>query len=120
MSVCIDRAVFASIEDSDSDPDNHGDDSSSNTSADDHMTTKRTQCRLQGAGVKEVSRQVPQTNVKKWARVIMTRINFGVFFMIVPHVSFERERERERFFLLNLGNIHFEIFAVLRFLVLNE
>ncbi|XP_023262175.1 zinc finger protein 821 isoform X2 [Seriola lalandi dorsalis] len=40
-------------EDSDSDPDNHGEDSSSNTSADDHMTTKRTQCRLQGAGVKE-------------------------------------------------------------------
>lgn len=40
-------------EDSDSDPDNHGEDSSSNTSADDHMTTKRTPCRLQGAGVKE-------------------------------------------------------------------
>ncbi len=52
--VCIDRAVFASIEDSDSDLDNHGEDSSSNTSADDHMTTKRSQCRLQGAGVKEV------------------------------------------------------------------
>ncbi len=46
--------MFASIEDSDSDPDNHGEDSSSNTSADDHMTTKRSQCRLQGAGVKEV------------------------------------------------------------------
>ncbi|KAM3877357.1 zinc finger protein 821 [Diretmus argenteus] len=44
-------------EDSDSDPDNHGDDSSSNTSADDHMTTKRTQCRLQGAGVKEESEE---------------------------------------------------------------
>ncbi|XP_049910361.1 zinc finger protein 821 isoform X4 [Epinephelus lanceolatus] len=42
-----------SISDSDSDLDNHGEDSSSNTSADDHMTTKRTQCRLQGAGVKE-------------------------------------------------------------------
>ncbi|CAI5645530.1 zinc finger protein 821 isoform X2 [Oreochromis niloticus] len=40
-------------EDSDSDPENHGEDSSSNTSADDHMTTKRTQCLLQGAGVKE-------------------------------------------------------------------
>ncbi|XP_034536669.1 zinc finger protein 821 isoform X1 [Notolabrus celidotus] len=40
-------------EDSDSDLDNHGEDSSSNTSADDHMTTKRSQCRLQGAGVKE-------------------------------------------------------------------
>uniref|UniRef100_A0A1A7WEK8 Zinc finger protein 821 n=1 Tax=Iconisemion striatum TaxID=60296 RepID=A0A1A7WEK8_9TELE len=47
------RAVFASIEESDSDADNHGEDSSSNTSADDHMTTKRSQCRLQGAGVKE-------------------------------------------------------------------
>lgn len=48
--VYIDRAVFASIEDSDSDLDNH--DSSSNTSADDHMTsTKRTHHR----GVKEVS-----------------------------------------------------------------
>ncbi|KAM9409026.1 zinc finger protein 821 isoform 2-T2 [Pholidichthys leucotaenia] len=47
------RAVFASIEDSDSDPDNHGEDSSSNTSADDHMTAKRMQCLLQGAGVKE-------------------------------------------------------------------
>ena len=46
--------MFASIEDSDSDLDNNGDDSSSNTSADDHMTTKRQQCRLQGAGVKEV------------------------------------------------------------------
>ncbi|XP_035538425.1 zinc finger protein 821 isoform X4 [Morone saxatilis] len=42
-----------SISDSDSDPDNHGEDSSSNTSTDDHMTTKRSQCRLQGAGVKE-------------------------------------------------------------------
>nr|XP_043885712.1 zinc finger protein 821 isoform X2 [Solea senegalensis] len=40
-------------EDSDSDLDNHGEDLSSNASADDHMTTKRTQCRLQGAGVKE-------------------------------------------------------------------
>ena len=50
-SVCIDRAVFASIEDSDSDPDNHGEDSSS---ADDHMTTKRPQCCLEGVGVKEV------------------------------------------------------------------
>ncbi|XP_068428806.1 zinc finger protein 821 isoform X2 [Clinocottus analis] len=40
-------------EDSDSDLDHHGEDSSSNTSADDHMTTKRTQCHLQGAGVKE-------------------------------------------------------------------
>lgn len=54
LSVCIDRAVFASIEDSDSDPDHHGEDSSSNTSADDHMSTKRSQCCLQGAGVKEV------------------------------------------------------------------
>uniref|UniRef100_A0A1A8GR79 Zinc finger protein 821 n=1 Tax=Nothobranchius korthausae TaxID=1143690 RepID=A0A1A8GR79_9TELE len=51
------RAVFASIEESDSDPDNHGEDSSSNTSADDHMTTKRVQCRLQGAGVKEESEE---------------------------------------------------------------
>ena len=49
--VCIDRAVFASIEDSDSE---HGDDSSSNTSTDDLMSAKRTPCRLQGAGVKEV------------------------------------------------------------------
>ncbi|XP_054625983.1 zinc finger protein 821 isoform X2 [Dunckerocampus dactyliophorus] len=40
-------------EDSDSDLDHHGEDSSSNTSTDDHMTTKRTQCHLQGAGVKE-------------------------------------------------------------------
>ncbi|XP_062327566.1 zinc finger protein 821 isoform X1 [Osmerus eperlanus] len=40
-------------EDSDSDLDNPGDDSSSNTSADDHMTSKRAQCRLQGGGVKE-------------------------------------------------------------------
>ncbi|XP_061820045.1 zinc finger protein 821 isoform X3 [Nerophis lumbriciformis] len=40
-------------EDSDSDLDHHGEDSSSNTSADDHMTAKRAQCRLQGAGVKE-------------------------------------------------------------------
>ncbi|XP_055363528.1 zinc finger protein 821 isoform X3 [Betta splendens] len=39
-------------EDSDSDPDNHGEDSSSNTS-DDHMSAKRSQCRLQGPGVKE-------------------------------------------------------------------
>lgn len=45
--------MFASIEDSDSD---HGEDSSSNTSADDHMTTKGSQCCLQGAGVKEVRR----------------------------------------------------------------
>ncbi|XP_035483345.1 zinc finger protein 821 isoform X3 [Scophthalmus maximus] len=44
-------------EDSDSDLDNHGEDSSSNTSADDHMTTKRTQCRLEGAGVKEESEE---------------------------------------------------------------
>uniref|UniRef100_A0A1A8FTF4 Zinc finger protein 821 n=1 Tax=Nothobranchius korthausae TaxID=1143690 RepID=A0A1A8FTF4_9TELE len=44
-------------EESDSDPDNHGEDSSSNTSADDHMTTKRVQCRLQGAGVKEESEE---------------------------------------------------------------
>lgn len=44
-------------EDSDSDLDNHGEDSSSNTSADDHMSTKRTQCRLQGAGVKEESEE---------------------------------------------------------------
>jgi len=50
--VCIDGAVFASIEDSDSE---HGDDSSSNTSADDLMSAKRTPCRLQGAGVKEVN-----------------------------------------------------------------
>ncbi|XP_034437613.1 zinc finger protein 821 isoform X2 [Hippoglossus hippoglossus] len=42
-------------EDSDSDLDNHGEDSSSNTSADDHMSTNRTPCRLQGAGVKEES-----------------------------------------------------------------
>ncbi|XP_059215161.1 zinc finger protein 821 isoform X4 [Centropristis striata] len=51
------RAMFSSIEDSDSDLDNHGEDSSSNTSADDHMTTKRTPCRLQGAGVKEESEE---------------------------------------------------------------
>ncbi|XP_076012284.1 zinc finger protein 821 isoform X2 [Genypterus blacodes] len=44
-------------EDSDSDLDNHGEDSSSNTSADDHMSTKRAQCRLQGAGVKEESEE---------------------------------------------------------------
>ncbi|XP_017295278.1 zinc finger protein 821 isoform X1 [Kryptolebias marmoratus] len=44
-------------EESDSDADNHGEDSSSNTSADDHMTTKRTQCRLEGAGVKEESEE---------------------------------------------------------------
>lgn len=54
LSVCIDRAVFASIEDSDSDPDHHGEDSSSNTSADDHMSTKRSHCCLRGGGVKEV------------------------------------------------------------------
>ncbi|XP_034046178.1 zinc finger protein 821 isoform X2 [Thalassophryne amazonica] len=42
-----------SISDSDSDPDNHGEDSSSNTSTDDHMSTNRTQCCLQGVGVKE-------------------------------------------------------------------
>uniref|UniRef100_A0A3P8UJI5 Zinc finger protein 821 n=1 Tax=Cynoglossus semilaevis TaxID=244447 RepID=A0A3P8UJI5_CYNSE len=42
-------------EDSDSELDHHGEDLSSNTSADDHMSTKRTQCRLQGAGVKEES-----------------------------------------------------------------
>ncbi|XP_029954735.1 zinc finger protein 821 isoform X2 [Salarias fasciatus] len=46
-----------SLSDSDSDPDNHCEDSSSNASADDHMTTKRTQCRLQGAGVKEESEE---------------------------------------------------------------
>ncbi|XP_061599412.1 zinc finger protein 821 isoform X1 [Cololabis saira] len=40
-------------EESDSDPDNHSEDSSSNISADDHMTTKITNCHLQGAGVKE-------------------------------------------------------------------
>lgn len=39
-------------EDSDSETDNHGEDLS-NTSADDSMSTQRTQCRLQGAGVKE-------------------------------------------------------------------
>ena len=44
--------MFASVEDSDSE---HGDDSSSNTSTDDLMSAKRTPCRLQGAGVKEVS-----------------------------------------------------------------
>ncbi|XP_039650379.1 zinc finger protein 821 isoform X1 [Perca fluviatilis] len=44
-------------EDSDSDLNNHGEDSSSNASADDHMSTKRTQCRLQGAGVKEESEE---------------------------------------------------------------
>ncbi|KAF6722619.1 Zinc finger protein 821 [Oryzias melastigma] len=44
-------------EESDSDPDNQGEDSSSNTSADDHMTTKRSQCHLQGAGVKEESEE---------------------------------------------------------------
>ncbi|XP_068597609.1 zinc finger protein 821 [Brachionichthys hirsutus] len=43
----------STTEDSDSDPDNHGEDSSSNTSADDHMTTERSQCRLQGVAVKE-------------------------------------------------------------------
>ncbi|XP_047436514.1 zinc finger protein 821 isoform X3 [Mugil cephalus] len=49
-------------EDSDSDLDNHGEDSSSNTSADDHMTTKRTPCRLQGAGVKEESEEGADLN----------------------------------------------------------
>ncbi|XP_013882941.1 zinc finger protein 821 isoform X2 [Austrofundulus limnaeus] len=44
-----------SLSESDSDADNHGEDSSSNTSVDDHMTTKRTQCRLEGVGVKEES-----------------------------------------------------------------
>ncbi|XP_038159407.1 zinc finger protein 821 isoform X1 [Cyprinodon tularosa] len=39
-------------EESDSDPDIHGEDSSSNASADDHMSANRAQCRLQGAGVK--------------------------------------------------------------------
>lgn len=66
VSVCIDRAVFASIEDSDSDLDNHGEDSSSNTSADDHMTTKRSECCLQGAGVKEVRGQNPASG-ETWA-----------------------------------------------------
>lgn len=42
-----------SLSDSDSEPDNHGEDLSSNTSADDPMSTQRNQCRLQGAGVKE-------------------------------------------------------------------
>ncbi|XP_028291870.1 zinc finger protein 821 isoform X2 [Gouania willdenowi] len=46
-----------SLSDSDSDLDNHGEDSSSNTSADDHMSGKRTQCRLQRAGVKEESEE---------------------------------------------------------------
>lgn len=46
--------MFASIEDSDSDPDHHGEDSSSNASADDHMSTKRSHCCLRGGGVKEV------------------------------------------------------------------
>ncbi|XP_053720608.1 zinc finger protein 821 isoform X2 [Synchiropus splendidus] len=46
-----------SITDSDSDPDNHGEDSSSNTSADDRMTNKRTQYCLQVAGVKEESEE---------------------------------------------------------------
>lgn len=66
LSVCIDRAVFASIEDSDSDPDHHGEDSSSNTSADDHMSTKRSHCYLRGGGVKEVRGSggcVPKPNV---------------------------------------------------------
>lgn len=40
-------------EDSDSEPDNQGEDLSSNTSADDSMSTQRSQCCLQGAGVKE-------------------------------------------------------------------
>ncbi|CAF99598.1 unnamed protein product, partial [Tetraodon nigroviridis] len=40
-------------EDSDSDLDHHGEDSSSNTSAEDHMSTKRSACCLHGAGVKE-------------------------------------------------------------------
>ncbi|XP_037551791.1 zinc finger protein 821 isoform X2 [Nematolebias whitei] len=44
-----------SLSESDSDADNHAEDSSSNTSADDHMTSTRTQCRLEGAGVKEES-----------------------------------------------------------------
>uniref|UniRef100_A0A3P9J1F8 Zinc finger protein 821 n=1 Tax=Oryzias latipes TaxID=8090 RepID=A0A3P9J1F8_ORYLA len=44
-------------EESDSDPENQGEDSSSNTSADDHMTTKRSRCHLQGAGVKEESEE---------------------------------------------------------------
>ncbi|XP_067341599.1 zinc finger protein 821 isoform X2 [Channa argus] len=49
-------------EDSDSDPDNHGEDSSSNSSADDRMTTKRTQCHLQGAGVKESEEGADHSN----------------------------------------------------------
>ncbi|KAK7913101.1 hypothetical protein WMY93_013312 [Mugilogobius chulae] len=40
-------------EDSDSDPDNHEEDLSYNTSADDSMSTERAQCCLQKAGVKE-------------------------------------------------------------------
>lgn len=44
-------------DDSDSDPDNPGEDSSSNTSADDSMTGGKTsQCSLRGGEVKEVSR----------------------------------------------------------------
>nr|XP_020481571.1 zinc finger protein 821 isoform X3 [Labrus bergylta] len=51
-----------SISDSDSDPDIHGEDSSSNCSADDHMTTKRSQCRLLGEGVKEESEEGAEHN----------------------------------------------------------
>ncbi|XP_072321476.1 zinc finger protein 821 isoform X2 [Eucyclogobius newberryi] len=44
-----------SLSDSDSDPDNHEEDLSYTTSAEDPMSTERAQCRLQRAGVKEES-----------------------------------------------------------------
>lgn len=49
-------------EDSDSEPDHHGEDLSSNTSADDSMITQRTQCRLQGVGVKEENEEGDHCN----------------------------------------------------------
>lgn len=79
VSVCIDRAVFASIEDSDSDLDNHGEDSSSNTSADDHMTTKRSECCLHGAGVKEVRGQNSNPSPQTCASTVCTDRNTPFF-----------------------------------------
>lgn len=80
--------MFASIEDSDSDPDNHGEDSSSNTSADDHMTTKRSQCRLQGAGVKEVRELLTTSNRtnERMAAFVFT-FHDSVLFIVILFIS---------------------------------
>lgn len=80
--------MFASIEDSDSDPDNHGEDSSSNTSADDHMTTKRSQCCLQGAGVKEV-REFAPTEIQIFALVglVVVPLESPIMHYFDSHVS---------------------------------